>query len=117
MLTLGLNRNSVVYYVYTPITHNYSVVNNRPRRKANNTKKGKKPIKKTTKKTDKQNKKRLIKPKSTIDRERWYCLACKEERIADMRQCVECHKWYHEDCVGLTKSDLDAFVCPNFQEN
>ncbi|KAK4884075.1 hypothetical protein RN001_000346 [Aquatica leii] len=83
-------------------TPDYSVVkNNRPRRKAlnykgqrvtkdlfntdkepkknnsNNTKKGKKHIKKTTKETHKRNKKRLIKPTSTEDRERWYCLACK----------------------------------------
>ncbi|XP_046978393.1 uncharacterized protein LOC124544043 [Vanessa cardui] len=118
-------------------TPDYSIVKNRPRKKAlnykgqrvtkdlfntdkepkknnsNNKKKGKKPIKKT----DKQKRKSLIKTKSTEDREQWYCLACKEERIADMRQCVGCRQWYHEDCVGLTKSDLDAFICPNCQKN
>lgn len=83
----------------------------------NNPKKGKKPIKKTTKETYKQKRKLSIKPKSAEDKEQWYCHACKEDRIDDMRQCVECHQWYHEDCVGLTKSDLDAFVCPNCQEN
>ncbi|KAI4464358.1 zinc finger fyve/phd-type [Holotrichia oblita] len=41
----------------------------------------------------------------------WYCPACKENRLTDMRQCVKCKVWYHEECVGLTESDL-LFQCP-----
>ena len=41
----------------------------------------------------------------------WYCHACMEDKIADMRQCTECGKWYHEECVGLTQEDTDAFEC------
>ncbi|KAL4721040.1 hypothetical protein ACJJTC_018923 [Scirpophaga incertulas] len=117
-------------------TPDYGVVKSRPRKKALNynghrvtkdlfnsdkeqnkkkskiTKKGKK----ATKETYEQKKKRTIKPKSTEDKEQ-YCLAREEERIADMRQCLEYCQWYHEDCVGLTKSDLDAFICSNCQEN
>ncbi|CAG2060417.1 unnamed protein product [Timema podura] len=38
----------------------------------------------------------------------WYCHGC-EARMADMRQCG---KWYHEECVGSSTEDLDAFECP-----
>ncbi|KAF5295261.1 hypothetical protein FQA39_LY13126 [Lamprigera yunnana] len=106
----NIARSEKTYFQKFMPTPEYRVVKNRPRKKtlnykgqrvtrdlfntdkkskknnSNNTKKEKNLIKKTTKKTHKQNKKRSIKPKSTIDRERWYCLACKEERIADMRQ-------------------------------
>ncbi|CAH1955815.1 unnamed protein product [Acanthoscelides obtectus] len=41
----------------------------------------------------------------------WYCPACKENRLSDMRQCMKCQVWYHEECVGLTESDL-IFECP-----
>ncbi|CAH0727259.1 unnamed protein product, partial [Brenthis ino] len=44
--------------------------------------------------------------------ERWYCRACKSERIVDMRQCIACLSWYHEECVGLTKNDIEDFLCP-----
>ncbi|KAJ2940839.1 hypothetical protein O0L34_g10097 [Tuta absoluta] len=42
----------------------------------------------------------------------WYCQACNEERISDMRQCQKCKTWYHEECVGLTKEDVEQFLCP-----
>ncbi|CAH0719105.1 unnamed protein product, partial [Brenthis ino] len=42
----------------------------------------------------------------------WYCHACGENRMEDMRQCTECQKWYHEECMGLTKKDL-KFICPD----
>lgn len=43
----------------------------------------------------------------------WYCHGCKLDTVADMRQCKECLKWYHEDCVGLTKEDRELFMCPD----
>ncbi|KAF9420025.1 hypothetical protein HW555_003619 [Spodoptera exigua] len=42
----------------------------------------------------------------------WYCHACQENRMDDMRQCSQCPKWYHEECVGLSVDDYDDFVCP-----
>lgn len=50
--------------------------------------------------------------KQDFHNEAWYCLACDVERIADMRQCGKCSSWYHEDCVGLTREDVELFVCP-----
>nr|CAI5825176.1 unnamed protein product [Callosobruchus analis] len=41
----------------------------------------------------------------------WFCRACDEERVSDMRLCNRCKTWYHEDCVGLTKQDKDVFFC------
>ncbi|CAH1996069.1 unnamed protein product [Acanthoscelides obtectus] len=41
----------------------------------------------------------------------WYCQACKENRLSNMRQCMKSQIWYHEECVGLTESDL-IFECP-----
>ena len=43
----------------------------------------------------------------------WYCYGCEEDRMADMRQCTRCGKWYHEECVGLSALDLDSFECPD----
>lgn len=55
--------------------------------------------------------KRLIDKRGAEGEEKeWYCHACGECRIEVMRQCSECQKWYHEECVGLTKKDL-AFLC------
>ncbi|KAJ0172085.1 hypothetical protein K1T71_012058 [Dendrolimus kikuchii] len=45
------------------------------------------------------------------DIDKWYCYACHTERCEDMRQCPLCQKWFHEQCLGLTKEDLD-FDCP-----
>ncbi|CAB3230666.1 unnamed protein product [Arctia plantaginis] len=45
------------------------------------------------------------------EEKQWYCHACGECRVEDMRQCTECQKWYHEECMGLTKKDL-IFLCP-----
>lgn len=42
----------------------------------------------------------------------WYCHACKMDKLADMRQCNNCCRWYHETCVGLTPDDMDPFECP-----
>ncbi|CAG9560089.1 unnamed protein product [Danaus chrysippus] len=43
----------------------------------------------------------------------WYCHACEEDRMDDaMRQCSQCFKWYHEQCVGLSMEDTDDFQCP-----
>ncbi|KAF5271298.1 hypothetical protein FQR65_LT05313 [Abscondita terminalis] len=35
----------------------------------------------------------------------WYCHACKVGCLSDMRQCAQCMKWYHEECIGLTNKD------------
>ncbi|CAH2003246.1 unnamed protein product [Acanthoscelides obtectus] len=48
--------------------------------------------------------------------ESWFCYACKENRVSDMKQCVKCHIWYHEECVGLTKNDKELFYCQNCDE-
>lgn len=47
------------------------------------------------------------------DKESWYCPACNMDTVLAMRQCITCDLWYHEECVGLTKDDLDIFICPN----
>lgn len=69
----------------------------------------------TNKTIDRNTKKRGHNSKSTT--ESWYCHACHEDRQADMRPCTDCSKWYHEDCIGLTKNDLDPFFCPNCDKN
>lgn len=43
----------------------------------------------------------------------WYCHGCGDDKMADMRQCPNCGKWYHEECVGLTADDTDNFECPD----
>ncbi|XP_022821491.1 uncharacterized protein LOC111352973 [Spodoptera litura] len=40
----------------------------------------------------------------------WYCPACNEDRVDDMRQCLTCDVWYHELCVGLTPAEK-IFYC------
>ncbi|KAH9642692.1 hypothetical protein HF086_014389 [Spodoptera exigua] len=50
------------------------------------------------------------KPKRHDSKPSWYCLACKEERVDDMRQCLTCGVWYHEVCVGLIPADK-IFYC------
>lgn len=45
--------------------------------------------------------------------ELWYCEGCGIDKIADMRQCKDCQKWYHEECVGLTSEDIEVFICPS----
>lgn len=44
--------------------------------------------------------------------ENWYCQACKVDLVSDMRQCIDCFLWYHEECVGLSKNDIEEFLCP-----
>lgn len=50
------------------------------------------------------------KPKRHDNKPSWYCPACKEDRVDDMRQCLTCGVWYHEVCVGLTPADK-IFYC------
>lgn len=48
--------------------------------------------------------------------ESWYCKICEEDEKLDMRQCIACDDWVHEECVGLSHgSDEDEFqfVCPD----
>ncbi|CAH1964781.1 unnamed protein product [Acanthoscelides obtectus] len=33
-----------------------------------------------------------------------------------MRQCMKCQVWYHEECVGLTESEL-IFEYPESKKN
>ncbi|CAB3226678.1 unnamed protein product [Arctia plantaginis] len=60
---------------------------------------------------EQENKKRINEKKDDTE-EHWYCYACHENIKLDMRQCKFCKKWYHEECVGLTKHDED-FMCSN----
>lgn len=43
----------------------------------------------------------------------WYYDGCEEDRMADMRQCSKCGKWYHEECVGFSVEYTDDFKCPD----
>ncbi|XP_016655856.1 uncharacterized protein LOC107882256 [Acyrthosiphon pisum] len=43
--------------------------------------------------------------------EHWYCFVCKQDEILDMRLCINCKRYVHEICVGLTKNDTDPFIC------
>lgn len=56
---------------------------------------------------------KAVNKKCDNTKESWYCFLCTEDRVYDMRKCVLCHKYVHEDCVGLTKNDKEAFVCPH----
>lgn len=49
----------------------------------------------------------------TKTKESWYCSACKEDVLKDMRLCSVCLTYFHEECVGLTKDDKTLFICPN----
>lgn len=118
-------------------TPNYAVTKNKPRKKAINYK-GQRVTKDLFKETLNENEK--TRPKSDKRRttetekktkdgkkqrshsdkkrklsseESWFCRACKENRVSDMRQCVKCKIWYHEECVGLTKNDKELFYCQN----
>lgn len=45
----------------------------------------------------------------------WYCHGCEEESKGDIRQCGKRGKSssYHEECVGLSVEDADAFQYPD----
>lgn len=47
-----------------------------------------------------------------FDERDWYCPVCQMNEISDMRLCIVCQKYVHEDCVGLTKEIKDNFICP-----
>ncbi|KAJ2941545.1 hypothetical protein O0L34_g14598 [Tuta absoluta] len=47
----------------------------------------------------------------------WFCHACNEDRVADMRTCTDCSRWFHEVCVGLTQDDTEPFLCPDCDKN
>ncbi|KAJ2949421.1 hypothetical protein O0L34_g15337 [Tuta absoluta] len=49
--------------------------------------------------------------KKTPSSESWYCFVCQEDKIADMRLCLICASYVHEECVGLTAIDKEQFVC------
>lgn len=51
--------------------------------------------------------------KTGQEQESWFCYLCSEDRIADMRLCMKCLKYVHEECVGLTREDnISKFLCP-----
>lgn len=57
---------------------------------------------------------RAPKPQCKILNESWYCKLCREDRQADMRLCVKCKAYVHEECMGLTKDDvIEIFMCPD----
>lgn len=47
-----------------------------------------------------------------VDEQDWYCAVCQMNEVSDMRLCVVCRKYVHENCVGLTKEMKDIFICP-----
>lgn len=55
----------------------------------------------------------IIKALSSKTEEKWECVICYMEYVADMRRCVSCGYWAHEECAGLTADDTDDFVCPD----
>ncbi|CAH2100623.1 unnamed protein product [Euphydryas editha] len=67
--------------------------------------------KKTIYEYNKQEKRKIINQEKD-NTEEWYCYACHENIKLDMRQCGFCKKWYHEECVGLSKYDKE-FICSN----
>ncbi|CAH1994033.1 unnamed protein product [Acanthoscelides obtectus] len=80
----------------------------------------KRKIKETEKKTKDGNQKRSHSDERKRSKvkleESWFCCACKENRVSDMRQCVKCHIWYHEEYVVLTKNDKELIYCQNSDE-
>ncbi|CAH2005361.1 unnamed protein product [Acanthoscelides obtectus] len=36
-------------------------------------------------------------------KESWFCVACTEDFIADMRKCIQCDNWVHEECIDLDR--------------
>ena len=45
-------------------------------------------------------------------KESWYCSVCNEDAVKDMRMCIRCTQYVHEECVGLTEQDKGPFNCP-----
>ena len=41
----------------------------------------------------------------------WYCLLCQEASQKDMRQCIGCQTWAHDECLGYSASDDDEYTC------
>nr|CAH7719104.1 unnamed protein product [Callosobruchus chinensis] len=75
----------------------------------NKTTKRSKEKEKTDGKELKRNKGKALKEKPS--NESWYCFLCQEDRIAGMRLCIKCATYVHEECVGLTASNKDNFIC------
>ncbi|KAB0804874.1 hypothetical protein PPYR_01844 [Photinus pyralis] len=58
------------------------------------------------------------KSRQTKIKESWYCKLCQEDRVADMRVCVACNVYMHEECLGLTAKDkIPNFLCPECDQN
>lgn len=49
----------------------------------------------------------------TIEDSAWYCGLCETGKVVDMRSCPSCHSWFHDECIGMTRDDKDAFYCPD----
>nr|CAD7415338.1 unnamed protein product [Timema poppensis] len=56
----------------------------------------------TNKPKTKQQQPRKKRTQKTTEAESWYCSVCEEDEVKDMRLCVVCGNFYHEECVGLT---------------
>jgi hypothetical protein len=41
----------------------------------------------------------------------WFCCLCQEDRQADMRQCLGCSRWMHDECLGVDKKDKGTYPC------
>jgi len=51
------------------------------------------------------------KQKKAKTNEVWFCCVCKMEKKRDMRQCMTCSAWMHDECIGVTKKDKMAYPC------
>lgn len=61
-----------------------------------------------------QKKKKMCEDQNQKKGESWFCYLCQEDVMKDMRLCVACNTYVHEECVGLTAIDKEnAFLCPN----
>ncbi|CAG9765755.1 unnamed protein product [Ceutorhynchus assimilis] len=68
------------------------------------------PVAKTSKKNPPKIPKGKMEEKKS---ESWYCKGCQEDRVADMRLCVICKCYLHDECLGLTKEDkIEGYICP-----
>lgn len=56
------------------------------------------------------------KEKSKLKIDPWFCYLCQSSEKLDMRSCVLCQVWVHEECAGMVPDDTDYFICTNCSE-
>lgn len=48
---------------------------------------------------------------SKVVNDLWYCPLCQDISEKDMRQCIKCLSWAHDECLGFTASDDENYLC------